>query len=226
MLLRHSLVPELSIQIDSIKGAIQKNYISSIVCLDKQAFVSQEVNKIVMTTKPFSQTVCMSPFTQCLGQSNNPTYVNPDMYRGIGVLLMSRHYTFKMFRFQICLAFAMNINKPQGQTISICSLDLENPCFSHEQLCVVCSLVRKPSNLFVLAKDSQASAFNLFHGGDQSRHSTALSEGHLPIFLRSWLGNFYNACFCREERSTNKQRASNREELLKVTMRDWAVHRR
>ncbi|GFU32204.1 hypothetical protein TNCV_3834231 [Trichonephila clavipes] len=24
-------------------------------------------------------------------------------------------------------------------------------------------------------------------------HSTALSEGHLPIFLRSWLDNFYNA---------------------------------
>ncbi|GFY27436.1 ATP-dependent DNA helicase [Trichonephila clavipes] len=52
-----------------------------------------------------------------------------------------------------CLAFAMSINKSQGQTMSICGLDLENPCFSHGQLYVACSRVGKPSNLFVLAKD-------------------------------------------------------------------------
>ncbi|XP_050064807.1 ATP-dependent DNA helicase pif1-like [Aphis gossypii] len=60
---------------------------------------------------------------------------------------------FKRLQFPICLAFAMTINKSQGQTISICGLDLENTCFSHGQLYVVCSRVGKPSNLFVLAKD-------------------------------------------------------------------------
>ncbi|GFU36308.1 ATP-dependent DNA helicase [Trichonephila clavipes] len=61
---------------------------------------------------------------------------------------------FKRLQFPIRLAFAMSINKSQGQTMSICGLDLENPCFSHGQLYVACSRVGKPSNLFVLAKDS------------------------------------------------------------------------
>ncbi|XP_037912042.1 ATP-dependent DNA helicase pif1-like [Hermetia illucens] len=60
---------------------------------------------------------------------------------------------FKRLQFPIRFAFAMSINKSQGQTMSICGLDLENPCFSHGQLYVACSRVGKPSNLFVLAKD-------------------------------------------------------------------------
>ncbi|XP_060882081.1 uncharacterized protein LOC132953741 [Metopolophium dirhodum] len=42
------------------------------------------------------------------------------------------------------LAFAMTINKSQGQTMSVCGLDLRTPCFSHGQLYVVCSRVGKP----------------------------------------------------------------------------------
>lgn len=60
---------------------------------------------------------------------------------------------FRRLQFPVRLAFAMTINKSQGQTMSICGLDLENPCFSHGQLYVACSRVGKPSNLFVLAKD-------------------------------------------------------------------------
>ncbi|CAH2088688.1 unnamed protein product [Euphydryas editha] len=60
---------------------------------------------------------------------------------------------FKRLQFPIRLAFAMTINKSQGQTILTCGLDLENTCFSHGQLYVACSRVGKPSNLFVLAKD-------------------------------------------------------------------------
>lgn len=60
---------------------------------------------------------------------------------------------FRRLQFPIRLSFAMSINKSQGQTMSICGLDLENPCFSHGQLYVACSRVGKPSNLFVLAKD-------------------------------------------------------------------------
>ncbi|GFX10943.1 ATP-dependent DNA helicase [Trichonephila clavipes] len=65
---------------------------------------------------------------------------------------------FKGLQFPIRLAFAMSINKSQGQTMSICGLDLENPCFSHGQLYAACSRVGKPSNLFVLAKDRQLAA--------------------------------------------------------------------
>ncbi|GFX73292.1 hypothetical protein TNCV_4206421 [Trichonephila clavipes] len=32
----------------------------------------------------------------------------------------------------------MTINKSQGQTMTICGLDLESPCFSHGQLYVAC----------------------------------------------------------------------------------------
>lgn len=56
---------------------------------------------------------------------------------------------FKRLQFPIRLAYAMTINKSQGQTMTICGLDLENPCFSHGQLYVACSRVGKPSNLFV-----------------------------------------------------------------------------
>ncbi|XP_036339810.1 uncharacterized protein LOC118749148 [Rhagoletis pomonella] len=60
---------------------------------------------------------------------------------------------FKRVQFPIRLAFAMTINKSQGQTMSVCGLDLGTACFSHGQLYVACSRVGKPSSLFVLAKD-------------------------------------------------------------------------
>lgn len=58
---------------------------------------------------------------------------------------------FRRLQFPVRLAFAMTINKSQGQTMSICGLDLESPCFSHGQLYVACSRVGKPSSLFIYA---------------------------------------------------------------------------
>lgn len=40
---------------------------------------------------------------------------------------------FKRLQFPIRLAFAMTINKSQGQTMSVCGLDLSTSCFSHGQ---------------------------------------------------------------------------------------------
>ncbi|GFT44725.1 ATP-dependent DNA helicase [Trichonephila clavipes] len=56
---------------------------------------------------------------------------------------------FKRLQFPIRLVFDMTINKSQGQTMKICGLNLENPCFSHGQLYVACSRIGKSSNLFV-----------------------------------------------------------------------------
>ncbi|GFV38660.1 ATP-dependent DNA helicase [Trichonephila clavipes] len=39
---------------------------------------------------------------------------------------------FKRLHIPIRLAFAMTINKSQGQTMKICCLNLENTCFSHD----------------------------------------------------------------------------------------------
>lgn len=60
-------------------------------------------------------------------------------------------FTFKRLQFPVRLAFAMTINKPQGQSLEICGVNLELPCFSHGQLYVACSRVGKPSSLYVLA---------------------------------------------------------------------------
>ena len=64
-------------------------------------------------------------------------------------------FEFKRLQFPIRLAFAMTINKSQGQSLKVCGLNLENQCFSHGQLYVACSRVGRPSALFVLAPNNK-----------------------------------------------------------------------
>lgn len=64
-------------------------------------------------------------------------------------------FDFKRLQFPVRLAFAMSINKSQGQSLSVCGINLENPCFSHGQLYVACSRVGKPSSLFIYAPQNQ-----------------------------------------------------------------------
>ncbi|GFX05203.1 ATP-dependent DNA helicase [Trichonephila clavipes] len=42
-------------------------------------------------------------------------------------------FEFKRLQFPVRLAFAMTNNKAQGQSLQVCGLNLENPCFSHGQ---------------------------------------------------------------------------------------------
>ena len=83
-------------------------------------------------------------------------------YKGEDVLLpripmipTDMAFEFKRLQFPVRLAFAMTINKAQGQSLQVCGLNLENPCFSHGQLYVACSRVGKPSDLFVYAPDGK-----------------------------------------------------------------------
>lgn len=62
-------------------------------------------------------------------------------------------FSFKRLQFPVRLAFAMSINKSQGQSLSVCGINLEYPCFSHGQLYVACSRVGKPSTLFIYAPE-------------------------------------------------------------------------
>lgn len=62
-------------------------------------------------------------------------------------------FSFKRLQFPVRLAFAMSINKSQGQSLSVCGINLENPCFSHGQLYVACSRVGKPTTLFIYAPE-------------------------------------------------------------------------
>jgi ATP-dependent DNA helicase PIF1 len=58
-------------------------------------------------------------------------------------------FQFRRLQFPIRLAFAITINKAQGQSLELCGLDLDTGCFSHGQLYVACSRVGKPHNLYI-----------------------------------------------------------------------------
>ena len=62
-------------------------------------------------------------------------------------------FQFKRLQFPIRLAFAITINKAQGQSLELCGLYLHNDCFSHWQLYVACSRVANPDNLFIYTEN-------------------------------------------------------------------------
>ncbi|XP_055612030.1 ATP-dependent DNA helicase pif1-like [Uranotaenia lowii] len=64
-------------------------------------------------------------------------------------------FEFKRLQFPVRLAFGMTVNKAQGQSLKVCGLNLENPCFSHGQLYVACSRVGNPCNLFVFTPNGK-----------------------------------------------------------------------
>ncbi|GBM70345.1 hypothetical protein AVEN_151483-1 [Araneus ventricosus] len=65
-------------------------------------------------------------------------------------------FKFKRLQFPIQLAFAITINKAQGQSLELCGLDLGADCFSQGQLYVACSRVGKPDSLYVYANNAKA----------------------------------------------------------------------
>ncbi|GBM81142.1 hypothetical protein AVEN_191286-1 [Araneus ventricosus] len=62
---------------------------------------------------------------------------------------------FKRLQFPIRLAFAITINKAQGQSLELCGLDSGADCFSHGQLYVACSRVGKPDSLYIYANNGK-----------------------------------------------------------------------
>lgn len=64
-------------------------------------------------------------------------------------------FKFKRLQFPIRLAFAITINKAQGQSLELCGLDLGADCFSHGQLYVACSRVGKPDSLYIYANNGK-----------------------------------------------------------------------
>ena len=62
-------------------------------------------------------------------------------------------FQFKRVQFPVKLAFAISINKSQGQTLKVVGVNLLKSCFSHGQLYVACSRITSNSNLYMLAPD-------------------------------------------------------------------------
>ena len=67
-------------------------------------------------------------------------------------------------QFPVRPAFAMTINKSQGQTLKFAGIWLRGQVFTHGQLYVACSRVGSPSHLrFALMKDQQGNASNIVY---------------------------------------------------------------
>jgi len=64
-------------------------------------------------------------------------------------------FQFMRIQFPVRLVFAMTINKLQGQSLEVCGINLEFPCFSHGHLYVASSRVGKPSSLFIFAPENK-----------------------------------------------------------------------
>lgn len=64
-------------------------------------------------------------------------------------------FDFKRLQFPVRMAFAMTKNKSQGQSLEVCGINLEFPCFAHGKLYVACLRVGKPSSLFIYAPQNK-----------------------------------------------------------------------
>ncbi|GBM57930.1 hypothetical protein AVEN_206003-1 [Araneus ventricosus] len=64
-------------------------------------------------------------------------------------------FVFKHLQFPVHLASAITINKAQGQSLKVASINLETPRFFHGRLYVVCSRVRTPRNLYIYALNGE-----------------------------------------------------------------------
>jgi ATP-dependent DNA helicase PIF1 len=63
---------------------------------------------------------------------------------------------FRRTQFPLRLAFAITLNKSQGQTLNHVGLVLDRPVFSHGQLYVAFSCVTKSGNLHLIVPNTQA----------------------------------------------------------------------
>lgn len=77
----------------------------------------------------------------------------------IPVISTDLPFDFKRLQFPVRLAFAIIINKAQGQSQSVTGLNLENSCFSHGQLCVACSRVGTQKNLYIYTPTEKLKIF-------------------------------------------------------------------
>ncbi|KAG5536158.1 hypothetical protein RHGRI_023821 [Rhododendron griersonianum] len=77
-------------------------------------------------------------------------------------------------QFPVRLAYAMTINKSQGQSVKIVGVDLRTPVFSHGQLYVALSRCTSGEHTSVLlSSDASNSTTNIVYSGFVFLHSEA-----------------------------------------------------
>ena len=63
-------------------------------------------------------------------------------------------FSFRRLQFPVIPAFAMTINRGQGQTFKVLGVDLTIPCFTHGQFYVCVSRTGSNENLYLLAPNN------------------------------------------------------------------------
>ena len=72
-------------------------------------------------------------------------------------------FKFRRRQYPVRLAFAMTINKAQGQSLKYVGLDLRAPVFAHGQLYVALSRATSPSRVKVLLSENKCTATNVVY---------------------------------------------------------------
>ncbi|PNF38967.1 hypothetical protein B7P43_G06600, partial [Cryptotermes secundus] len=88
----------------------------------------------------------------------------------IPMILTDVLFQFKRLQFPIRLAFAVAINKAQGQSLEQCGLDLDTDCFSHGQLYVACSRVGKNQTISISAQTMEQQKILYTHKHCEIKH--------------------------------------------------------
>ena len=95
---------------------------------------------------------------------------------------------FRCHQFPVQLAFAMTINKSQGQSVANVGLDLHTPVFSHGQLYVALSCCTSESWIKVLFPENEK--------GTKTKYSMASDFCMSSLVIVSSLNNLFWICYC------------------------------
>ena len=72
-------------------------------------------------------------------------------------------FQFSRLQFLVKLAFAMTINKSQGQTVRVTGVHLRQQCFSHGQFYVACSRVSAKGNIYLYLPSEETPVRNVVY---------------------------------------------------------------
>ncbi|XP_060863449.1 ATP-dependent DNA helicase pif1-like [Metopolophium dirhodum] len=97
----------------------------------------------------------LSPPTLCNGTRLQIKKLRSSLLECIILTDCDLPFKFKRIQFPVELAFAMTINKAQGQALNVAEIDLSVQCFSHGQLYVTLSRVTSKFNLYIFAPDPE-----------------------------------------------------------------------
>ena len=113
-------------------------------------------------TRLIFQKIHKKHLLECLivgGEHNSRTVLIPR----ITLRPKDREFPFEWTRrqFPVRVAFAMTINKSQGQTLQNVGVWLNDPCFAHGQLYVCISRVGSPSSIKFAIRQTEVSPLNM-----------------------------------------------------------------